>query len=82
MNVWSHIAGVIIFIALFVLLCSVVAPSHFWFASQLTTDFAKVNPAGMNPLANPFIFVNSQIEEINKTNLELKELSSNSIDNQ
>ena len=71
-NVWSHIAGVIIFIFLFVLLCSVVVPSHFWFAGQLSSDFQSVTKG--TPLANPYVFVSSQIEEITKTNLELSDL--------
>ena len=73
MNVWSHIAGVIIFIFLFVLLCSVVVPSHFWFAGQLATDFQQVTKG--TPQANPYVFVSSQIGEITKTNLELSELT-------
>ena len=58
-NVWSHIAGVSVFIGLLITLCVQVIPEQFWYAKRLDTEFA-----GVSSSMSPTLFIDTKIADL------------------
>jgi len=58
-NVWSHIAGVSVFLILLIVLCVEVIPNQFWYAHTPDTEYGNLGSAG-----NPVLFINGKIADL------------------
>jgi len=49
-NVWSHIGGVALFIALFVQVCIAVIPNQLWYNDKIEAEYSEIMSAGLATL--------------------------------
>ena len=57
-NVWSHICGVLVFIALMTAVSIEVLPNQFWYAKKLDSQFKQVLAEG------PETFIDAKIVDL------------------
>ena len=67
-NIWSHIGGVVVFIAIFTVLCVRVYPHQYFYAAELDNDYEDLYASGLSKLnqRDPKYFIDTKIEDLSK----------------
>ena len=67
-NVWSHIAGVIVFLTLMIVICIEVMPNQFWYAYDIEKEFVGYQEESATLtglyLGDPVVFADAKIVEL------------------
>ena len=65
-NIWSHLSGVIFFIALLISVCVDVIPNQLWFFDTLPTEYERIQAEGIATVSiqDPMYFIDTKILEL------------------